>query len=92
MTPEEVPEAINDLSKTVAALITSLSDQMIEVQAMVNVLVDLERTRLVKDGRSREAIAQFVQASFEVNRNSASKAAYERFVRAGLDVDLGPLQ
>jgi hypothetical protein len=87
-----IAQSIDQLAKTVAAYQMAMSVQMIEVQALVNVLLDLERDRMVKDGQLRQDVARFVQEKFEANRNKILSTVKDRFLLAGIDADLGPVQ
>lgn len=88
MTPEL--EAINALALTVSAYFSSLTVQLVEVQAMVNVLIDLERDRLRREGHNAADIDQLVERSFQAHRQSVYSTVQDRLRLAHPDIDLGP--
>ena len=84
-------QAILDLNKSLAASTSAISVQMIEVQALVNTLLDLERERLVKEtGQTAQTIAQLVEARFQAHRKAVFDVVSARMYLANPDIDLGP--
>ena len=90
--PNNTAKSIDDLGKIMAAYQMAMTVQMIEVQALVNVLLDRERVHMEKEGQSKQDAARFVQEKFEEARSRILSTVKERFLLAGLDVDLGPVQ
>jgi hypothetical protein len=83
-------EAIDGLAKVVSAYYSAVAIQLVEIQAMVNVLLDLEPDRLKREGHDPVAIAQLVEASFQAHRQSVYSVVQDRLRLANPDIDLGP--
>lgn len=87
MTPEL--QAIHEVNKSVALCMSALGIQLVEIQAMVNVVLDLQRQQLESQGHAKQDVAQFVEASFQAHRKAAYEVVQARLRLANPDIDLG---
>ena len=85
---ESTKAAIDELAKQIAAMTSSLAVQLIETQAVANVILDLERERLIADGRTRQDVLQYIERSFHAHRTAAYKLVQARLQLHHIQVDL----
>lgn len=92
MDEQDILAALNNLARVISAHVTMLNIQLVDAQAQIAVLLDLEQKRMVKDGQSQQDAAQSVQALSEAHRTRLLKVAEERLSLAGLAADFGSIQ
>jgi hypothetical protein len=99
MTPEMefFNDGLKDLQKSFAKSLVVLAVQLIDTQANINVLLDIQRDRLVESGRSQTEADDYIQSHRDSHRTAAQNLLTERLAQAleisfdDLDFD-GPVQ
>lgn len=85
---ESTKVAIDELTNYVAATTSALAVQLIEVQALTNVILDIERERIIAEGRPRPDVLQYLEKSFQTHRIAAYKIVQSRLRLGHIEVDL----
>jgi hypothetical protein len=90
----ESPELqmIDEIGKGLSAFAASQTVQLIEIQALLNVLIDFERRRLIDAGVDRQEVNRSIQDVFEKHRKAVYTTVQARLQMADPRIDLGPLQ
>ena len=80
--------ALEEQMKVLTEFASSLTVQLIDVQAMFQVLLDIERERLVSSGRTEQQVSEFLRASFAAHRQSVVALIRSRLQGRHIQVDI----
>jgi hypothetical protein len=82
---------MTEAEKALASLIAGLSMQLVDVQATLNLLVDLEKAQMIASGRTVQETDQFLATSFRQHRTTVLESVKSRLRQAHLDAILDGL-
>jgi hypothetical protein len=85
-------EAIDGLTRVHAASIAAFALQLVEIESKINVLLNLEKDRLVLERGDSDEVAEFLKTLIQIHRKAVLEDVQTRFRLIHPDIDLALAQ